>query len=438
MKEKKIIVCPNPDCLQKLMIPDTKKTLRVNCSKCGDSFLYDPDDYMNEILLLEKEGLDFYKYFRYNEALEMFNKALDTYRLNNVEEDIGYAILLNHIANVYADQYKIYKAYELTKYSLDIYLKIFKEDDLMLAGMYANMMTSSCDINKFEEAIDYGNKAINIFTREFGENCIQMGDLYADLSITYRKIGNLSEAEDLIIKALDIQQKYYGRLHPRVAASFDKYGKVLSLKGELENSIDNHIKAIDISKTLFGDYHITLYNSYNSVAGVYVQQKNYKIAFDIMDKVKIIIDKEFGEKSYQNLEYCKNMTSLYLCLNKIEEAEHTAQTAKKIHYQLFGIDTPGSEGLYCLIGGIKQEKTNYNEAMENFEKALEISLKYHGELNFITAQCYFNLGRLQMILGNISECKRFLKKAHDISLKVVGPNNSFAKILTDLKNELGF
>jgi|GEM_PF-1138398 len=39
-KEKIIIDCPNKDCRQKLGIPKTTDTLRVNCPRCGTSFLY--------------------------------------------------------------------------------------------------------------------------------------------------------------------------------------------------------------------------------------------------------------------------------------------------------------------------------------------------------------------------------------------------------------
>jgi uncharacterized paraquat-inducible protein A len=40
LKEKIIIECPNKDCRQKLGIPKTTDTLRVNCPRCGTSFLY--------------------------------------------------------------------------------------------------------------------------------------------------------------------------------------------------------------------------------------------------------------------------------------------------------------------------------------------------------------------------------------------------------------
>lgn len=40
LKEKVIIECPNKDCRQKLGIPKTMDTSRVNCPKCGTSFLY--------------------------------------------------------------------------------------------------------------------------------------------------------------------------------------------------------------------------------------------------------------------------------------------------------------------------------------------------------------------------------------------------------------
>jgi len=40
LKEKIIIECPNKDCRQKLGIPKTMDTLRVNCPKCSTSFLY--------------------------------------------------------------------------------------------------------------------------------------------------------------------------------------------------------------------------------------------------------------------------------------------------------------------------------------------------------------------------------------------------------------
>ncbi|MCD6472034.1 hypothetical protein J7K55_02780 [Candidatus Aerophobetes bacterium] len=39
--EKKIIViCPNPDCQQKLRIPQIRSTLKVDCPKCNTTFYY--------------------------------------------------------------------------------------------------------------------------------------------------------------------------------------------------------------------------------------------------------------------------------------------------------------------------------------------------------------------------------------------------------------
>jgi superfamily I DNA and/or RNA helicase len=40
LEDKIVIVCPNPDCRQKLSIPKTKNTLRVTCPKCRTSFGY--------------------------------------------------------------------------------------------------------------------------------------------------------------------------------------------------------------------------------------------------------------------------------------------------------------------------------------------------------------------------------------------------------------
>jgi uncharacterized protein YlaI len=40
LKEKTIIECLNKDCGQKLAIPKTTATLRVNCPICKTSFLY--------------------------------------------------------------------------------------------------------------------------------------------------------------------------------------------------------------------------------------------------------------------------------------------------------------------------------------------------------------------------------------------------------------
>jgi len=48
IKDRIIVVCPNKNCGQKLGLPKTTETLKVNCPKCGNSFTYPPQSSVNQ------------------------------------------------------------------------------------------------------------------------------------------------------------------------------------------------------------------------------------------------------------------------------------------------------------------------------------------------------------------------------------------------------
>ena len=63
LEDKMIIICPNPDCRQKLRVPRTASALQVNCPECSTSFRYPAEG---------KEARH-----DISELLAEFNKALD-------------------------------------------------------------------------------------------------------------------------------------------------------------------------------------------------------------------------------------------------------------------------------------------------------------------------------------------------------------------------
>ncbi|MBM2834612.1 MAG: hypothetical protein HW406_1773, partial [Candidatus Brocadiaceae bacterium] len=106
-------------------------------------------------------------------------------------------------------------------------------------------------------------------------------------------------------------------------------------------------------------------------------------------------------------------------LGLIKELQLDYQGAENYFKQALEYDSENSE-YFNIYGLILDTLGNVKEAVEYFNKALDIDLKLYGEKHPNVAREYHNLGSAWDTLGNAKKAIEYFNKALDIDLKVYG------------------
>jgi tetratricopeptide (TPR) repeat protein len=77
---------------------------------------------------------------------------------------------------------------------------------------------------------------------------------------------------------------------------------------------------------------------------------------------------------------------------------------------------------YNNIGGVYLKKGDLENALLQFQRALEIRTRVFGSEHPDVAQSYGNMGYLYCSLGKAEEANEMFTKAYSIFLKVLGPD----------------
>ena len=115
---------------------------------------------------------------------------------------------------------------------------------------------------------------------------------------------------------------------------------------------------------------------------------------------------ELGYESYQDSDY-----------NKALEYYNKALDIQK---QILGEKDPDTVASYISIGRIYYVLGSYNKALEYYNKALDIRKQISGERHPNTAIIYNNIGGVYYVLGDYNKALECYKKSLDIQKQVLG------------------
>ena len=78
---------------------------------------------------------------------------------------------------------------------------------------------------------------------------------------------------------------------------------------------------------------------------------------------------------------------------------------------------------YNNIGGVYLQKGDLENALLQYQRALEIQTRVFGSEHPSVAMSYFNMGLVYRSLGKAEEAREMFTKTYSIFLKVLGPDH---------------
>lgn len=260
-------------------------------------------------------------------------------------------------------------------------LKMKKQDAESLCGL--GLCCLKLDRN--EEARDHFAKALKLEKAQGGVKSPFRAVLYANLGEVMRLNEDFEGALASFRKALEINRAVYGDEHHYVVLDLNNIGSLLHLKGDYAGALVNMRKAHEIDKALFKKEH--------PYVGVDLD------------------DSEGFKKAHENYSMTRNSLTETLLMDK----------------KVFGETHPQVAFRYNNLGLALQQGGDYEEALENFNKALEIYRGIHGNDNLYVATSFINIAQVYYSMKRPIKGLPYIVDAYLIFRKLLGPDHPDTK-----------
>jgi len=142
----------------------------------------------------------YYSMGRYEEALPLYQKALEIYLGQLGKRHPYVATSYNNLASLYESMGKYEEALPLYQKALEIRLEQLGERHADVATSYNNLATLYSSMGRYEEALPLYQKALEIRLEQLGERNPSVATSYNDLATLYESMGRYEEAEQLFKK----------------------------------------------------------------------------------------------------------------------------------------------------------------------------------------------------------------------------------------------
>jgi tetratricopeptide (TPR) repeat protein len=295
----------------------------------------------------------------------------------------------------------MFLALEYSQKSLDMILSddYMKTIDLLLAARYNNIGYIYLQLNKLEQSLICLNKALD-YTKSLPSNIPIISRIYCNMATNYEQDQNYSKSEFYWKKGLEHHLQSMPNNTDQTAYLYQAVALNLFDHQKYEESIIYFQKSLTISKN---PNQLVLYSSYKNLGASFHFIKDYKQADEYLQKALIIgkdlssinlsvLYLDMGKNFYMDSKYQQALdafgkalelaqSSLVLTIHAMIFAVYTNQNKpnRALNYYKINIQSHVSQldrdelvQLYFNIGINYYQLKNYNQALANFQIALEL------------------------------------------------------------------
>ena len=214
-----------------------------------------------------------------------------------------------------------------------------------------------------------------------------------NLAMAYHEIGDHENAVNYLTRAI---RKGYGNIKNYQYRAFSR-----ASIGDNLGAIEDYNKALEMDPNN--------YSLLTSLANTYLKQKEFQKALDLCDKIIKTNSQKF--EPYFARSYAKYMLKNYQgsmedCLNALSL-------------------NPNYGDIYLLIGNIKFKLSDYNEAIINYSKAIELMDKNNNNAYFHRGECYYKQGKFSEALADFNK-----------AIEAKGNSSNAYKLRGEVKNQM--
>ena len=378
----------------------------------------------------------------FNDILEVAETILESCGENSFE----YWEILIDFADAFGDGISLKKSKQCLFKCYNLIL-LNKNYNFLTIGLLHNLASNYHKLHNLKKALFLVERSILFYEKllkinpEFAgliRNYANEIDLYVRV---LQDLGQFSKAIEVTGKALQIVLTFEGKNNVPYINLLVSLGCILGRIGDFSEAIKNHKEALELAFALFGENHVLTADCFYFIAKDYfgsADKKWTEILF-YSEKSLRIYKMLFGE-NHPRVYQALNLIALsHKSLNECDTALREFEYLKEMVKNTQGENTQLYLNIVANIGEIFKQAYLFDLALQNLEKAYEISCRLFGEESYKTADVMFNLSTIYAVDGTKrNKAEQFLKSCLSIYQKCYGESNEKTINCKERLNNLSF
>ena len=382
-------------------------------------------------------------------AQDLYQRALEVYHLSVGEQHPGAAITLNNLAKLNQQMGNLTDAESLYRQALEVYRATLGEEHPFFLAARENLvalhhvLARRISIEKveqeilplhqeasrlreqgrFKEAIPLAEKQLEILRKAgVDEQNPQYATSLSNLGDLYRLAGNYGKAEPLLKRALKIYGLAVGKEHLYFAGTLDSLAALYHQKGDYARAEPLYRQALETKQRILGNEHPDVAVTLSNFAMLHAERGDYEAAASLMSQSLELACRTLGEEHPFVVATRDALANLYL----VSGFSPSAQTeAEGIEAQL---------GQLSVQADQLRDEGRFAEAIPLLEQQqCMVRQLEDGEENLSFARVLSKLGWLHYELGDYAEAEPLLRRAEEITRRMVGEADpEYARELNNL------
>jgi len=374
---------------------------------------------------LELLGRVYVKQDKFEEALQEFNKALE--QIDKVsEEDRS-----NFLTSIYQEMAMIYtcnrdfeKALEYWKKGLDLTIETYGEGDHMMEFYYSNIANILLEMKEATAAQFYANKALESARNSYEEESLEIAWNQQLLGKIYQMTGEGDKALESYLEVAQIFSKEPEQYPNELTSAYLEIIKLYNIKGKEQEAHEVFNRGLKALSKAIGEISGSVGELYMGYASVLKEQKEkegqaeelYRKALSLYEDLEPRNKITISDIHYELGALTFNRGDLEGALKHYKECEKLSFEASK--------DPLRYEILYNLLGEIYLKLKDYEESVNYFQKVLDLCEAQDPTTKAYLGTHYINLGRVYEEKGMFKNALEAYEKSLEIHETRFGPTHS--------------
>jgi len=367
-----------------------------------------------------KTGLVFFDGSNYQEAIKCFEKASQHYMTSG--NQYAYLQSIIYLGRSYSDAEQYDKAKDVFDKAEKIAKEKFKPSSLIFSTLYNAQTWYYTEQGNYKRAIALADSSISIRLKIIGNNDTTLFDDYYILGVNYYYLGEYDKSLDNYKKALQFALLFKNKKKCNIVRTLTNIGSVYSAKGFYDEALDYYKRSILAQSESGKGISLELAYSYNSMASIYFEIKNYKATLSYLDKAKQVLEK-LKLSNHSLMGSVLNLNSMVnIGMHDYDKAIDNCLEAAKIYTTINASSNDGYLSyVYFNLGNAYSAIGDDKSSAQYFFKSIDLNNKTkQGDNLYI----YFLLAQTYDKLGKTAKADSLFKASIAISEKKLNKNSN--------------
>jgi len=265
-----------------------------------------------------------------------------------------------HIADSYCEKNDLQNALDFYEIALKINIKNKTQEKsayiyYKIGSIYLKLEEPNAALKRFEEGLKIKKKRLS-----FDEEP-SIAEIYEMFGLAYFSMHKFEEAKEYYESSLKIFIQENGKESEDAVRLYINLGHTESYLKNHELSLQNYEQALKCQKAALGENHFKLGSTYHNIANLHYEKKYFEKAIDFYNKA---IDHLVAERSSDHVDFMDihiDMAFAFREMKKLDEAVQNFEQAMNISIQNYGIG-------YFKVTKIKKELQILYKKQGKFEQ----------------------------------------------------------------------